>query len=97
MTPAQTVMAIVEANAKRTKRAIPAVWDSLYAQFEYRVNVSIRRLANNSGRTGLHVAEQEGLLLKLVEFAREFLGEKPALPEQKKTPWQGSLMEEERV
>jgi hypothetical protein len=94
MTPAQQIMAMVEANSARTKRPISRVWDTLYTELEYSQDFNVRRVAYVSGITNLEAVEEEGLMPALVKLATDFLGEKPALPEQKKTPLQGSLMED---
>lgn len=93
MTPAQELYLLVESSASFTGKPIPKVWDNLYSHFEYAKNVNYRRLAYVNGATILDTVVELGDIEELLEVARGFLKQNPALPEKKKAPEQGSLIE----
>ena len=91
----QAICRLVETSAEFTGKPIPKVWDNLYSHFEYAKNVNYRRLAYVNGATILATVVELGDDGELLEVARGFLKQIPALPVQKeKAPVQGSLIEE---
>lgn len=93
LTPRELLMSLVELSAAFTARSISQTWGRLYDHFEHLKNTSYRRMAYNEGATILDKVEEMGDLAELLAVAQGFL-KLPALPDTKKAPRQGSLIDE---